>query len=79
MPFRDVIAEPNDLAKLSAAFDEAWTAIGPGIDPQARSAERGYLGSIILGLWQLGESDMLAAKAVIKFKGTPREPGQPAA
>ena len=68
MPFRNLVAEPDAMAMLSSAFDEAWTAIGPSIDPTTRSAEREYLGSIIVGLWQRGECEMLAANAVIKFK-----------
>ncbi|WP_156640353.1 hypothetical protein [Bosea sp. PAMC 26642] len=72
MPFRNLVAEPDVLAKLSAAFDVAWTAIGPSIDPLDRSAEREYLGSIIFGLWECGETEALAAQAVIKFQESPR-------
>ncbi|AMJ61082.1 hypothetical protein [Bosea sp. PAMC 26642] len=72
MPFQNLLAEPDVLSALKTAFDEAWTAIELSVDPLAQAKDREYLGSIIVGLWKMGETDMLAAKAVIKFRETPR-------
>ncbi|WID99667.1 hypothetical protein QO058_30140 (plasmid) [Bosea vestrisii] len=75
MPFRSIVAEPQELAKLSAAFDAAWIGINSAtpIAPAGQSVARERLGYIIVGLWEQGE-ERLAAKGVQLFldQATPR-------
>jgi hypothetical protein len=68
MPFRSIVAEPQDLAKLSAAFDAAWIGINSTtpIAPAEQSTARERLGHIIIGLWKQGE-EHLTAKGVELF------------
>jgi hypothetical protein len=68
MPFRSIVAEPHELAKLSSAFDAAWIAINDArpIAPAQQTAARERLESILIRLWQDGEED-LAAKGVELF------------
>lgn len=69
MPFRSLAASPEDLTKLSTAFDAAWIAINEGkpIDPLAVSGCRERLGAIIVSLWQADPDQELAKAAVAKF------------
>jgi hypothetical protein len=70
MPFRSIVAEPHELAKLAAAFDAAWIDINGAtpIAPAEQSVARERLGYIIIGLWKQGEEG-LAAKGVQLFLG----------
>jgi hypothetical protein len=69
MPFRSIIATPEELAALSAAFDASWIAINElsPIDPLAASAARERLGYIIVGLWKADPSQDLARAAITQF------------
>jgi hypothetical protein len=68
MPFHSIVAEPQELAKLSAAFDVAWIDINSAtpIAPAEQSIARERLGYIIVGLWKQGE-EHLAAKGAQLF------------
>ncbi|MCV9941132.1 hypothetical protein OIU35_32690 [Boseaceae bacterium BT-24-1] len=69
MPFRAIVAEPQELAKLSAAFDAAWIAIHSAAPVETRrqsSAARERLGCIIIDLWKQGE-ECLVGKGVERF------------
>jgi hypothetical protein len=68
MPFRSIVAEPHELAKLASAFDVAWIGINDAkpIAPAEQTAARERLGSILIRLWQDGEED-LAAKGMELF------------
>lgn len=68
MPFRSIVAEPQELAKLAAAFDTAWIDLNGTtlIPPAGQSAARERLGYIIISLWEQGE-ERLAAKAAELF------------
>jgi hypothetical protein len=70
MPFRS-IAEPEDLAKLTAAFDTAWAIIqeSQAIEPLSVAAERERLGYIIVTLWRADPDCDLIAKAIEQFRG----------
>jgi hypothetical protein len=72
MPFRSIVAGPEELAKLSAAFDRAWIEINAAapIDPLAAAAARERLGYVIVGLWKLDPSQDLASAAVRFFSST---------
>lgn len=76
MPFRSIVAEPQELAILSAAFDAAWIAINSTLPiPSAdQSVARERLGYIIIGLWKQGEA-RLAAKGVELFLDSTPKPG----
>jgi hypothetical protein len=73
MPFRSVVAEPEELKRLAGAFDAAWIAINSPrpIDPIAASAARERLGYIIVGLWKTDPHQDLAAAAVQQFIAAP--------
>lgn len=68
MPFRSIVAEPQELAKLSSAFDVAWIGINDArpIAPAEQTTARERLGSILIRLWQDGEED-LAVKGIELF------------
>jgi hypothetical protein len=72
MPFRSIVAEPEELAKLSEAFDRAWIEINEAapVDPLAAAAARERLGYIIVGLWKLDPRQDLASTAVRLFTST---------
>jgi len=68
MPFRS-IAEPEALAKLTRAFDEAWAFIQEQqpVAPLSVAAERERLGHIIITLWRADPDCELIAKSVQQF------------
>jgi hypothetical protein len=70
MPFRSIVAEPEDLAVLCAAFDRAWIAINQGtpIDPLMTSAARERLGHILIGFWKVDPMQDLAAAAIHAYR-----------
>lgn len=69
MPFRPTVAEPEELAKLTEAFDAAWIAVDrvAQIEPLAQEAARERLGHILLDLWREDRSANLAARSVEAF------------
>jgi hypothetical protein len=69
MPFRSIVATPEQLVFISAAFDKAWAEIESrgGIDPLSEAAERERLGYIVAELWKTETSDDLATLAVGQF------------
>ena len=69
MPFRSIVADPQELQKLCDAFDVAWTALNSArpVDPLMAAAERERLGYIIVHLWQADPQGSLATQAVRQF------------
>ena len=72
MPFRSIIAEPEELAKLYGVFDSAWIEINrhSPVDPLATPAARERLGYIIVGLWKADPSQDLVKAAIEQFTST---------
>lgn len=67
--FSNRVAEPEELAKLGAAFDAAWLGINDAstIGATAQAAARERLGYIIVDLWKADPEQDLAARAVEQF------------
>ncbi len=69
MPFRSIVAEPHELAKLAAAFDAAWRGVNSvntiGTKSQNRARQR--LAKIILELWRDDPEQPLGARAIERF------------
>ncbi len=72
MPFRSIVAEPHELAKLASAFDAAWIAVNSvhTIGSQSQKLARGRLAAIILDLWKEDPEQPLSASAVERFLAT---------
>jgi hypothetical protein len=72
MPFRSIVAEPHELARLAAAFDAAWMGLNSAetIGSRAQDEARKRLADIILELWREDPEQPLAARAVERFTGT---------
>lgn len=66
MPFRSIVAEPHEVAKLTAAFDAAWRGVNSveTIGAAAQMQARNRLAAIILDLWREDPDQALAARAV---------------
>ena len=71
MPFRSIVAEPEELAALSTAFDSAWQQISARqtVDPLRVAAERERLGFLIVTLWKSEPVETWIPKAVEGFFG----------
>jgi hypothetical protein len=69
MPFRSIIAEPDQLAKLAGAFDAAWMGVNSvnTIGTQSQKRARDRLAEIILELWREDPTQPLSARAVERF------------
>lgn len=69
MPFRSIVASPEDIAEMMAALESAWTAIQSrrASDPLSVAAERERLAYIIAGFWERGEFAGSCEKAVERF------------
>jgi hypothetical protein len=69
MPFHSIVAEPEELAALSSAFDAAWREINRHhpIDPLRVAAERERLGFLIVTLWKSEPVETWVPKAVEGF------------
>lgn len=72
MPFRSIVAAPEELAEIVAAFEAAWQEIeARGTVPAlAVAAERERLGYIVAGLWNARTPGQLAELAVRQFDAT---------
>lgn len=70
MPFRSIVATPEELARIAAAFDEAWSEIAARVDPPSEPVQRERLASIIAELWRADPSVDLAVLAVRRFDET---------
>lgn len=70
MPFS--FTSPEDLIRLKAALEQAWTIVQErhGHDPLKAPAERERLAHIIAVLWQQGEQHDLPEKAAEQFEAT---------
>jgi hypothetical protein len=69
MPFRSIVAEPHELAKLAGAYDAAWIGVNSAetIGAQSQKLARQRLADIILELWRDDPGQPLAARAVDRF------------
>lgn len=69
MPFRSIVAEPKQLARLAAAFDAAWMGVNSvqTVGAQSRNRARVRLAEIILELWREDPDQALGARAVERF------------
>lgn len=69
MPFRSIVATPEEVAVIVAAFETAWGQIDARgeIDRQRTSIQRERLGYIVVGLWDAGGAGQLAERAVQQF------------
>jgi len=69
MPFRLIVAEPDQLAKLADAFDSAWIGVNSvnTIGTQSQKRARARLAEIILELWREDPTQALGARAVERF------------
>jgi hypothetical protein len=75
MPFRSIVATPEELAQIVDAFEEAWRQIEARgeIAPLSVPAERERLGYIVAGLWNAktpGQLAELTELAVAQFDAT---------
>ncbi len=72
MPFRSIVATPEELAGIVVAFEEAWRQIEARGDmpPLSVPAERERLGYIVAGLWDAKTSGELVELAVQQFDVT---------
>lgn len=72
MPFRSIIANPDDIAMMTVALEDAWGEIQrlKPIDPLSVAGERERLGYIIAGLWEQGLRSDLARQAVERIFAT---------
>jgi hypothetical protein len=70
MPFGTIVADPEALVRLTAAFDEAWAEIErlAPVEPLAQAAARERLGYIIVGIWRANPDAALADLAVQAFR-----------
>lgn len=69
MPFRSLVTTPEELAKLSAAFELAWIVINQHapVEPEDEARARELLGYILIALWRDDPSGDLAELAVARY------------
>ena len=67
MPFRSIVASPEELARIAAAFEDAWGEVAPWIDPLSAAGQRERLAAIITELWSEDPTIDLARSAVQRF------------
>jgi len=71
MAKRGLVADPEELDRITAAFREAWGAVQPGLFGAMRErAHREWLAMIILGLRASGHTENLSALASEQFIAT---------
>jgi hypothetical protein len=72
MPFRSIVANPEDIARMAAALEDGWAEIQrrKPIHVLSVAAERERLGYIIAGLWEQQQRSDLAGSAVERFFAT---------
>ncbi|MGO4741297.1 hypothetical protein AB4099_32580 [Bosea sp. 2KB_26] len=68
MPFRTMVATPEEIARMAEAFDEAWSQIQTRVDTSSASRHRDRLACIIAELWLADPSADLALLAVRRFE-----------
>lgn len=70
MPFS--FASPEDLVRLEAALEQAWSILGErhSHDPLTAPAERERLAYIVAALWRQGEQDDIPGRAAEQFEAT---------
>ncbi|MGO4670718.1 hypothetical protein [Bosea sp. 2RAB26] len=79
MPFRSIVATPEELARVAAAFEEAWSEVAARIDPGSAPGQRERLAAIIAELWSSDQTVDLALMAVRQFDATAAAGGGPKA
>lgn len=72
MPFRSIVATPEELDRIAAAFEEAWSKIEArgSLDPLSVPGKRERLASLIAEMWAEGTKDDLVEQAVRRFNET---------
>ncbi|AOO80992.1 hypothetical protein BHK69_11430 [Bosea vaviloviae] len=72
MPFRSIVAPPEELAQICVAFEKAWEQIlaRGQVAPLDVAAQRERLGYIVAGLWGAPNSEQLVELAVQRFDAT---------
>lgn len=72
MPFRSIVATPEELAMIVAEFEKAWSQIDArgSLDVLQATGQRERLGYIVAGLWSAGKTLDLAKLAVQRFDET---------
>ncbi|AOO81614.1 hypothetical protein [Bosea vaviloviae] len=70
MPFRSIVATPEELAEIVDAFEKAWREIEARdtIPPLSVPAERERLGYIVAGLWNANTPEQLAELAELAVR-----------
>jgi hypothetical protein len=73
MPFRSIVANSEDIARMTAALEDAWAEIQrrKPIPVLSVAAERERLGYIVASVWQQDPHCDLATRAVEHFLATP--------
>lgn len=74
MPFRATVVDPEGLAFMSMAFEDAWLTINAKspVPLHLQPGARDFLGHVVFGLWQRGVRDGLAALAIIEYGKSPK-------
>jgi hypothetical protein len=69
MPFRDLVADEEDMTSLVEVFDAAWIEINRStpIAPPYRSAAQNRLGEIIIAMWKTDPDTPIVERAVAEF------------
>lgn len=69
MPFRSIVTDPKQLARLAAAFDATWMGVNSvhTVGTQSQKRARTRLAEIILELWREDPEQPLGARAVERF------------
>ncbi len=76
MPFRSIVAEPKQLARLADAFDTAWIGVNSvhTVGTQSQKRARARLAEIILELWRDDPDQPLGAHAIERFLASEEPP-----
>jgi hypothetical protein len=69
MPFRSIVAEPDQIEAMQAAFERAWQLVEERgeLDPLQVPAQRERLAYIIIGQWETDRDGDLVAPAIARF------------
>ncbi|WP_069881309.1 hypothetical protein [Bosea sp. BIWAKO-01] len=72
MPFHSIVATPEEIAVIVAAFETAWGQIHARgeIERSRAPLQRERLSYIVVGLWGEGSIGQLAERAVQQFDAT---------
>ncbi|WP_069883041.1 hypothetical protein [Bosea sp. BIWAKO-01] len=68
MPFRSIVASPEELARIASAFEEAWGEVAQSVDPLSAPGQRERLAAVITELWSEDPTIDLKRRAVQRFQ-----------